>query len=161
MKQTLYELLELKTGATQAEIDTAYAAVKVRLQPGIDRADTDALNLSRLLKDGYRILSDPERRAGYDATIRAQWKLKRSQIVYESVGVFRIGLGVIITLALLIATGLWANLKLLNKSEDIRVEFAEIARQKKAEQDSPQIITIETLPAAAPGPGPARKPAQR
>ncbi|MDP2238557.1 MAG: DnaJ domain-containing protein [Burkholderiales bacterium] len=102
MKRTLYEFLELKPEATQAEIDAAYAAVRARLQPGIDRADTDALNLSRLLKDGYRILSDPERRAGYDATIRAQWKLERSQI-----------------------------------------------------------ITIETLPAAAPGPGPARKPAQR
>ena len=161
MKQTLYELFALIPEATQAKIDVAYAAVRARLQPGIDRADTDALNLSRLLKDGYRILSDPERRARYDASIRTQLELERSQIVYESVGVFRIGLGVIITLAIFIAAGLWAHLKMLNKSEDIRVEYAETVRQKKAEQDKPQIITIEPLPAAQAGPGPVQEPAQR
>lgn len=161
MKRTLYELLELKSGATQAEIDDAYAAVRARLQPGIDRADPDALNLSRLLKDGHRILSDPERRGRYDDTIRAESERERSQLVYESVGVFRIGLGVIITLALLIAAGLWINLKMLHKTEDIRVEHAEAARQKKAEQDKPQIINIKVLPPESSVPGPVIEPAQR
>ncbi len=161
MKQTLYELLAIKPEASQAEIDAAYAAVKVRLQPGIDRADTDAINLSRLLKDGHRILSEPERRIRYDDSIRVQSQLERSQLVYESVGVFRIGLGVVITLALFIAAGMWVNLKILHKSEDIRVEHAETARQKKAEQDKPQIINLNVLPAASPGTGPVQEPAQR
>lgn len=161
MKQTLYELLALKPEASQPEIDAAYAAAQTRLQPGIDRADPDALNLSRMLKDGYRILSDPERRARYDASVQTEAELERMQIVYESVGVFRIGLGVIITLVLLIAVGLWFNLKMLNKSEDIRVEFAETARQKKAEQDKPQIINIDVLPALPSGPDPAQKPPPR
>lgn len=159
MKQTLYELLALKPEASQAEIDVAYAAVRARLQPSIDRADTDAVNLSRLLKDGYRILSDPERRARYDTSIRTQTELERSLIVYESVGVFRVGLGVIITLVVLIAAGLWVHLKMLHKSEDIRLECAETVRQKKAEQDKPQIITIEPLPAAQASPSSAREPA--
>lgn len=161
MKRTLYELLELKPEATQAEIDAAYAAVTERLKPGIDRADTDALNLSRLLKDGHRILSDPARRGRYDDTIRAESERERSQLVYDSVGAFRIGLGVVLTLALLIAAGLWVNLKLLHRSEDIRVEHAEAARLKKDEQDKPQIINVKVLPPEPSVPGPVIEPAQR
>jgi hypothetical protein len=111
MKQTLYEMLEVKPESTQTEIEAAYAAVRVRLQPGIDRADTDAINLSRLLK--------------------------------------------------VIAAGLWINLKMLNKGEDIRVEFAEAARQKKAEKEKPQVINIDVLPPLLSSPGPARKTARR
>ena len=153
MKKTLYELLELKPEATQTEIDHAYAVAKTRLQPAIDRADADALNLSRLLKDGYRILSDPERRARYDASIQAQAQIERSQLVYESVGSTRIGLGVVITLLLLVAGGIWVHLKLLDRAENIRVEYAEAVRQKQAEKEKAQTTTIEGIPVPQTAPG--------
>ena len=64
-----YEILQLSQGADQETIDRVYRLLAKRYHP--DNRDTgDAQKFDELVK-AYRALSDPERRADYDAKYEA------------------------------------------------------------------------------------------
>src|SRR5258706_1391512 len=71
MKKTLYQILEVASSARQETIDAAYDLVGQRLHPDNNPFDPDAVNKHHMVKDAYRILSDPVTRARYDASLSA------------------------------------------------------------------------------------------
>ncbi len=72
MKMSFYEMLEVPRKAPQAQIDRAYAMMTARLGATTSvRGSAETLTQLNMINDGYRILSDPEKRAMYDAKLYA------------------------------------------------------------------------------------------
>lgn len=66
-KQTLYDVLELRRNATAADIDRAYERLKDEMARGVTRPDPRRV---ALLHEAHEVLSDPQRRAEYDASLK-------------------------------------------------------------------------------------------
>src|SRR3972149_1690743 len=71
MKRTFYEMLGMPHDADQAQIDTAYALTTAKLNAAKLRGAAEAVTEAQLIRDGYQILSDPAKRARYDAKLSA------------------------------------------------------------------------------------------
>lgn len=72
MKKTLYEILGVLPGATDAEIREAYQRLLQRLESGESGLDhAEASFQFSLVKQAYWTLSDNMRRSAYDATLAA------------------------------------------------------------------------------------------
>ena len=74
MKRTFYEILGVPHDADQAVLDTAYAAAQAKVQEAIKLGTAEASMEAQLVKDGYQMLSDPAKRARYDAKLAADEK---------------------------------------------------------------------------------------
>ncbi len=72
MKRTFYELLEIDRDADQAQIDAAYQSAVAKLNVVTRRGVAESLAEEQLLRDGYTILSNPEKRALYNAKLHAE-----------------------------------------------------------------------------------------
>jgi molecular chaperone DnaJ len=70
MKRSFYEMLEVSRKASREQIDEAYARVTEKLG-AIESVRGTAESLSQLsmIREGYNILSNPEKRAMYDAEL--------------------------------------------------------------------------------------------
>lgn len=83
--KTLYEILELSTGATPDSIRAAYERLSVKFDP--DRPENAAIPDARFqfeaIKDAFLTLNNPGRRAQYDKTLaaRSQPALRNVEIV--------------------------------------------------------------------------------
>ena len=69
MNYTHYDYLELAPGAASHRIEAAYCALLERFQYGITDAGQDLSGLVRMIHAAYAVLSDPEQRRAYDATL--------------------------------------------------------------------------------------------
>jgi DnaJ-class molecular chaperone len=63
---TYYDYLDLAPGASQARVDSAYAAVLERFRYGVTETDQELSDRVRMLHTAYGVLSDPEQRRRYD-----------------------------------------------------------------------------------------------
>jgi curved DNA-binding protein len=74
---TYYGILQLNPNADQETIDRVYRLLAKRYHP--DNQSTGESNKFDILTKAYRLLSDPEKRAGYDANYESaknqQWNL--------------------------------------------------------------------------------------
>src|SRR5215211_5531747 len=72
-----YEVLQLSPRADQETVERVFRHLAKRLHP--DNRETGSADQFTLLMDAYRVLSDVERRAQYDATFEgvreARWKI--------------------------------------------------------------------------------------
>src|SRR5688500_20109426 len=66
-KQTLYDVLELRRNASATEIDRAYERLKDEMARGVTRPDPRRV---ALLHEAHEVLSDPQRRAEYDTSLK-------------------------------------------------------------------------------------------
>lgn len=66
-KQTLYDVLELRRNANATDIDRAYERLKDEMARGVTRPDPRRV---ALLHEAHEVLSDPQRRAEYDTSLR-------------------------------------------------------------------------------------------
>jgi DnaJ-class molecular chaperone len=72
MKRSFYEMLEVSRKATREEIDAAYAHMTQKLEATTSvRGTADALSQLNMIREGYNILADPEKRTLYDAKLYA------------------------------------------------------------------------------------------
>src|SRR3954469_22524278 len=72
MKRSFYEMLDVSRKATQEQIDIAFANLQERL--GADtsvRGTAATMTELNMIREGYNILSNPEKRAVYDAKLYA------------------------------------------------------------------------------------------
>lgn len=66
-KQTLYDVLELRRNATEADVARAYARMKAEMAKGMSTPDPRRI---ALLHEAHEVLSDPQRRAEYDKSLK-------------------------------------------------------------------------------------------
>src|SRR3954467_3256747 len=72
MKRSFYEMLDVPRKATQEQIDVAFGELTRKLDSTTSvRGTAEAMNELTMLRDGYNILSDPEKRSVYDAKLYA------------------------------------------------------------------------------------------
>ena len=72
MKRSFYEMLEIPRKASQNQIDNAYASMTEKLGTDTNvRGTAEALSQLNMLREGYNLLSNPEKRALYDAKLYA------------------------------------------------------------------------------------------
>ena len=72
MKRSFYEMLEIPRKASQNQIDNAYALMTEKLGTDTNvRGTAEALSQLNMLREGYNLLSNPEKRALYDAKLYA------------------------------------------------------------------------------------------
>ena len=64
----MYETLELERGASDADVRRAYRRLALALHPDKNPGDADAARRFAALSEAYQVLSDPVRRAAYDAS---------------------------------------------------------------------------------------------
>lgn len=72
MKKTLYDILGIDSAAPQNSIENAYRIAVSKLEKQLNDEDPESHNKAVLIKEAYRILSNPEKRAEYDARISRQ-----------------------------------------------------------------------------------------
>ncbi len=84
---TFYDLLNVKPGATAKEIKRGYYSKAKDLHPDKNRDDDEAAQQFILLHEAYETLSDPDKRAKYDAMGRS----KSSSSSSNSLGNFNVG----------------------------------------------------------------------
>lgn len=68
-RPTYYELLGLSQGATQEEIKKRFRELARRYHPDVART-ADAAERFKEINEAHRVLSDPQRRANYDAELK-------------------------------------------------------------------------------------------
>jgi len=160
MKRSFYEMLEIARDADQARIDIAYAHATARLSSVASRGAADAVIEAQLIRDGYQILSNPERRARYDAKLLdAESDVKITLFPDDSYGRRRLGIGtvVLVVLSSILGTIVYRNLS--TKMDEVRVEHVQaIARHKDEQPKAIVIDTIHTLPSVAKTGGDPAKP---
>jgi DnaJ-class molecular chaperone len=66
---TYYDYLELSPGASPARIESAFLALLERFGYGTNDTGQDMSGLIAMVHDAYRVLSNPEARERYDATL--------------------------------------------------------------------------------------------
>jgi DnaJ-class molecular chaperone len=66
---TYYDYLDVPSGATPARIDAAFLSQLERLRYGSSEAGQDMSGLVALVQSAYDVLSNPEARERYDATL--------------------------------------------------------------------------------------------
>jgi len=66
---TYYDYLDLAPGASAARIEAAYIGLLERYGYGTSEAGQDMSGLVRMLHTAYEVLSNPETRLRYDATL--------------------------------------------------------------------------------------------
>jgi len=69
VKYTHYDYLELAPGSPSTRIEPAYFTLLEKLQYGASEAGQDLSGLIRRIHAAYDVLSDPQRRAAYDASL--------------------------------------------------------------------------------------------
>ena len=68
---THYDTLEVSSKASQETIKAAYRSLMQRYHPDRNPGNAEAAALAMKINDAYRILSDPDARASYDAFLQA------------------------------------------------------------------------------------------
>lgn len=98
-KATLYDVLELRRGATEDEILRAYQRLQAEMKKGISTPDPQRV---ALVHEAYEVLSDTQRRAEYDRSLKQlkffgvtseagpsrKWAIVAAVAVFAGVGIY-------------------------------------------------------------------------
>ena len=141
MKRSFYDMLGVESNADQATIDLAYTQVMGRLSEGIKRGANDATMEAQLVRDGYKILSDPTQRTRYDAKLSADASGVKLVFYPEDKKEQR-KLGVQSVVFALLATTfcgiVWWQMN--RKINEVRVDYESVVVRKQAAQNTPKVI---------------------
>ena len=158
MKRSLYEMLEVSRDADQVQIDAAFALAAEKLNIVTVRGTAAAIVESQLLRDGYLLLSDPGKRAAYDA------KLLTEETTPNLTGLTagalvrpRFGVGTLIVAGLVALAGGIAYPHVSAKMEEVRNQHAQAVKRKAAEQAKVFVIDDTRQKSTAASTAPAQK----
>jgi curved DNA-binding protein CbpA len=116
MKKTLYEILGVKEQASADEIKEAYIRRVAAYQAAATMHDE-----AKFLKDAYDILSDPNKRKTYDASLGMGAQMPQIVYVEEKSGVSP---KVIVLVGALVLLGGWYYVRSSEEQERLKIERA-------------------------------------
>ena len=142
-------MLGVTPDADQAQLDAGCAAALARLDTADRRGVAESKVEARMLREGYRILSDPAQRAQYDAKLAEHAAVVGAKITYvtdERSG--RVWVGVSVLVVVLVAVGLVGLLIypiIELKVDEVRVEQAQAAARYRKEKDKDSVTIKPTI----------------
>ena len=150
MKRSFYEILGVPHDADQATIDTAYAQATQRVNHNIKMGTADAAMEARLVREGYQMLSEPAKRARYDAKLSAEEHGVQLMFFPDDRGAQR-KLGVQSVIFALLATTFVGVLywQMNRKIGEVRADYESVVVRKAAAQNAPKVV--EEVPLAQSG----------
>ena len=142
MKRSFYEMLGVTHDADQAQIDTAYALATAKMGASNTRGVNEAVSELQLIREGYQMLSDPARRAKYDAKLAASESGVQLMFFPEDRAARRrLGLDTVIFAALAAVLGGVIYYQLSHKMDEVRVEHVQAVTRQKGDQN--KVITVD------------------
>lgn len=150
-KRSFYEMIGVARNADQADIDSAYASVMVRLAEEVRRGTSGASIESQLVRDGYKILSDPAQRLRYDAKLAID-ESEHKLVFFPEDAKARRKLGIESVIFAVLATLFCyvVYVQLNRKISQVRVDYAVEVARKQTVQNAPRVVEA---PASQPGDG--------
>lgn len=145
MKRSFYEMLGVPHDADQGTIDVANAQATQRLNTNIKNGAADATTEAQLVREGYQILSDPEKRARYDAKLSAAETGVQLMFFPEGKHAQR-KLGVQSVIFAVLASTFCGVVywQMTRKMVEVRVDYETVVARKQVDQNAPKVI--EALP---------------
>lgn len=139
MKRSFYEMLGVPHDADKAQIDAAYAQATAKLESSTNlRGATDAVTEMNLIREGYRILSDPAQRARYDGKLAADASgVKLIFFPEDKSSQRRLGLETVIFAALTGVFGAIVYWQLTRKTEELHIENVQAVAKQKDQKARP------------------------
>ena len=136
MKRSFYEMLGVPHDADKAQIDAAYAQLTAKLSTSTNvRGTTEAMTELELIRDGYRILSDPKRRSMYDAKLHAAETGVELMFFPEGSGArSKLGIETLIFAALASVLSYIVYHQLVRQVDEVRVEHVQTVTRKAQER---------------------------
>ena len=156
MKRSFYEMLEVPRKATREQIDIAYAIMTQKLDATTNvRGTADSLTQLNMIREGYSILSDPEKRAMYDAKLYAtEAGITLMFFPKDTKAVRKLGIDTMIFAALACVFTYVMYQKMTRETNPVRVEqvTAEkvVAEAPKAEAPAATATAAEPAKSASP-----------
>ena len=135
MKRSFYEMLGIPRDADKAQIDAAYAQATAKLDSTTSvRGSSEALAELNLIREGYRILSDPAQRVRYDGKLAADQSGVKLMFFPKDVETRRkLGFETVLLVALAAVLGGILYWQLTHKAEDMPTEQQAVVKNKDAQ----------------------------
>ena len=151
-------MLDVPRNATQAEIDASFAKVTAKLDATTSvRGTAASMNELNVIREGYKILSDPEKRVMYDAKLHAtEHGITLMFFPKDTKAVKKLGVETLVFALLACVFTYVVYQKLMRGADPVRVE-QEMAAKKNAPAQSTQIAPAQSK-AATPAEPPANPP---
>lgn len=159
MKRSFYEMLEIPRKATKNQIDIAFARMTAKLDATTNvRGTADAMSQLNMLREGYNILSDPEKRAMYDAKLYAtEAGIQLMFFPKDEKAVRKLGVETVIFFALACVFTYVIYQKLVREPAPLPLEQVRVDAPGSAENGKPQ-PAVELVKAASTAELPASAP---
>ena len=158
MKRSFYEMLEVSRQATQEQIDAAFQSLTQKLEKTTSvRGTAEAMTELNMIREGYNILSNPEKRAVYDAKLYANEKgIDLIFFPKDDKAVKKLGINTVIFATLACVFTYMMYQKLTRETSAGRVDQSvEISKSKAAppaaETPKAEIAKAEAVTAEGPG----------
>lgn len=141
MKRSFYEILGVPHDADQATIDAAYGQATARVNEDIKRGGAEASMEAQLLRDGYQLLSDPAKRARYDAKLSAAEHGVQLMFFPDDKKSQR-ALGVQTFVFAIVASALVAVVfwQMNRKISEVRADYDTVVARKQSEKEAPKVV---------------------
>ena len=157
MKRSFYEMLAIPRKASQNQIDNAYASMTEKLGTDTNvRGTAEALTQLNMLREGYNLLSNPEKRALYDAKLYAtEAGITLMFFPKDTKAVKKLGIDTVIFATLACVFTYVVYQKMTRDANPIRVEQAQAEQvmadaPKAALPVKPVKVALPTDPPVAP-----------
>jgi hypothetical protein len=146
MKRSFYDMLGLRGDADQAQIEAAYTKIISRLGATTDmRGASETLRETELIHEGYRILSDPARRAIYDTKVLTPPAAVAPEFVADEPAAHRKLTIQIAAFALIaVVCGVVAWSQVAQRIERVRVEHQHALAKQKG-PGTPPPVAVQTV----------------
>jgi len=153
MKRTLYEMLGIPPDATSEQIQAAYVARLAALNAPSLQGNEDAVNETRMLREGYQILTDPARKHHYDSVLSNPNSMLRTQVLFMPEGAQRKKLGmqtVVLVIAVLVLAAVVhrhfsKKLEAMDEAHKQAITQQRIDRVPAAQEAPPAAVVAEPL----------------
>jgi hypothetical protein len=138
MKRSFYEMLEVSRKATREQIDEAYARVTEKLGTITSvRGTADSLNQLNMIREGYNILCDAEKRRMYDAKLYAtEAGITLMFFPKDTKAVRKLGIDTVIFATLACVFTYVIYQKMTHEANPVRIEQA---KAERAIADAPKV----------------------